>query len=170
LKTNECSNHGHVCDTCRAVHIRNNELYDLVNLKVDKKDTRLRKALEEHSGTIQASLDEGKARFTKIEDRASLESLTIRDRIDLNIQSCRNITDLKFDKHDTTRREDIKTLILVLVPIACASLASLITAIIIFTFLRADVVGLQKQVKSLLSDNAKSVEIHSELRAKKVIR
>ena len=177
----KCDKENDICSTCKEAHKHAITLYSLVDAKVDKKDVRMHKALEEHSGSIQLSLDEGKLRFNKIEDKAEKETLTIRELLnkgladlkDIHIAKVKTWTEDAFkdlaSASKIQRTNDIRTLLSVIVPIGILSLTSLITAVVIFTFLRADVMNLQKDMDKLIKEGSECIKIHAELKGKKVI-
>ena len=166
-----------VCPACKEAHSHSITLFKLLDGKIVKKDSRLHKALEEHSISIQSSLDEGKKRFDKIEQEAKVEIKDIRNKMDTKCTEERSWVERKFDKRDTDlttrdnqKKADKRQLIGILSGIAVTSLTALITAIIVFTFLRASVQNMEKQIDTIIEENKECIVINAQLRIKKVIK
>lgn len=165
-----CNNKDGVCHACMEAHKHSITLYELVNKKVDKKDQRLHKALEDHSTSIQTSLDEGKARFTKIEDKAESELKDVRKTLDRKCTEERTWVEKKLKEladskttNDIQKKADKRQVTGILVMIGMAALSALITAVITFTFLRGAVTHLEKDVDFLNKENIKCIIVHATI-------
>lgn len=122
------------CTTCKIEHAHVLDLFDLLDKKIDAKEERSQKLLEDHTFAIQSSLDDGRERFNKLE----AEDKSIRSWIE-------NRFDIRDDRWQRIKMAIIVNALI----IGTAALSSLVTSVIVFTFLRADVQNLKTTITEL---------------------